>query len=42
MAPMIALPTGLTKPLGAVMATRPASNPLPLIEASGLPFNAHI
>ena len=29
----------LTKPLGAVMATRPASMPLPLIEASGLPFN---
>ena len=37
---MMEAPTGLTKPLGAVMATRPASKPLPLIEASGLPFEA--
>ena len=28
---------GLTNPLGAVMATRPASRPLPVIDASGLP-----
>ena len=37
--PMMAAPVVLTKPLGAVMATRPASSPLPLIDASGLPFN---
>ena len=28
---------GLTNPLGAVMATRPARNALPLIDASGFP-----
>ena len=35
--PMMTAPTGLTKPLGAVIATRPASSPLPVMEASGLP-----
>ena len=39
---MIADDTVFTKPLGAVIATRPASNPLPLIEASGLPYLIHM
>ena len=30
--PMMQAPTVLTKPLGAVIATNPASRPLPLIE----------
>ena len=40
--PIIAELTGLTKPLGAVMATSPASRPLPLIEASGFPLRHHM
>ena len=40
--PMIAAPTVLTKPLGAVIATSPASRPLPAIEASGLPKRIHM
>jgi hypothetical protein len=28
---------GLTKPLGAVIATSPARKPLPVIDASGFP-----
>jgi len=40
--PMIAEPTELTKPLGAVIATRPARRPLPLIEASGFPNRIHM
>ena len=40
--PMMAELTGLTKPLGAVMATSPASKPLPLIEASGFPLRHHM
>src|SRR5207249_9178588 len=40
--PMITEATGLTKPEGAVIATRPASKPLPLIDASGLPYRSHI
>src|SRR5215510_15849842 len=40
--PMIAEAIGFTKPLGAVMATRPARNALPLIEASGLPYRIHM
>ena len=41
--PMMQALTGLTKPLGAVMATSPARRPLPLMEASGLPpFIAHM
>ena len=35
--PMITEPTGLTNPEGAVIATSPASSPLPLMEASGFP-----
>ena len=37
-----AAPIGLTNPLGAVMATRPASSPLPVIDASGLPYRIHM
>src|ERR1039458_9121837 len=37
MAPIMMEPTGLTKPEGPVIATRPASSPLPDMEASGLP-----
>ena len=37
MRPMMTAAIGLTNPLGAVMATRPASRPLPVIDASGLP-----
>jgi hypothetical protein len=33
----MAAATGFTKPLGAVIATRPARNALPLIDASGFP-----
>ena len=40
--PMIAEAIGLTKPLGAVMATKPANRPLALILASGLPFRIHM
>ena len=42
MRPMIAAQTLLTKPLGAVIATRPASNPFPVIEASGFPYRIHM
>ncbi len=35
-------PVALTNPLGAVIATNPANNPLPLIDASGLPLNIHM
>ena len=42
MKPMITDATGLTKPLGAVIATRPASRPLPDIDASGLPYRIHM
>ena len=34
--------TVFTKPLGAVIATRPASSPLPVIEASGFPYRIHM
>jgi hypothetical protein len=37
MPPMIAAPTGVTKALGAVMATAPARRPLQPIVGSGLP-----
>ena len=40
--PMMQAPTVLTKPLGAVIATKPASRPLPLIDASTLPFFIHM
>ena len=40
--PMMAAPVVLTNPLGAVIATRPASKPLPLIEASGFPLRIHM
>src|SRR5437762_14067948 len=39
---MIAAPMVLTKPLGAVMATRPANSPLPAMEASGFPYRIHM
>ena len=39
---MMQAPTVLTKPLGAVIATKPASRPLPLMEASTLPFFIHM
>ncbi len=42
MRPMITAATGFTKPLGAVIATRPASRPLPDIDASGLPYLIHM
>ena len=38
----MAAPRALTKPLGAVIATSPASMPLTLIEASGLPLRIHM
>src|ERR1700676_1771179 len=42
MSPMITEPTGFTNPEGAVIATRPARNPLPVIEASGFPYTNHM
>src|SRR3954465_10291900 len=42
MRPMTTDAIGLTKPLGAVIATRPARNPLPVIDASGLPYRSHM
>ena len=42
MRPMMTDAIGFTKPLGAVMATRPARNPLPVIDASGLPYRSHM
>src|SRR5260370_35260426 len=39
---MMTADTGLTKPLGAVMATRPARIPLAGIVGSGLPFDHHM
>src|SRR5438045_541516 len=40
--PMIKELRGVTNPHGAVIATKPASRPLPLIEASGLPYRIHM
>src|SRR5216684_1011086 len=40
--PMITDPTGFTNPEGAVMATSPASKPLPVIDASGLLYRSHM
>src|SRR5258708_35306848 len=40
--PMMTADTGLTKPLGAVMATSPASSPLPVMVGSGLPLLHHM
>jgi hypothetical protein len=37
--PMMAAPMGDTKAHGAVMATRPASMPLAVIDGSGLPHS---
>ncbi len=42
MKPMMHAPTVLTKPLGAVIATSPASRPLPPIDASTFPFFIHM
>src|SRR5260370_40789343 len=39
---MMTADTGLTKPLGAVMATRPGRIPLAVIVGSGLPFDQHM
>src|SRR5436853_6935711 len=39
---MIAAPMVFTNPLGAVIATNPASRPLPDIEASGFPYRIHM
>src|SRR6266849_7699360 len=40
--PITQAPTGFTNPLGAVIATRPAKRPLPVMEASGFPYRSHI
>ncbi len=39
---MMTADTGLTKPLGAVMATSPASSPLAVMVGSGLPLLHHM
>src|SRR5207245_11151579 len=40
--PMMTADTGLTKPLGAVIATRPARMPLAVMVGSGLPLDHHM
>src|SRR5260221_14172151 len=42
MSPMMTADTGLTKPLGAVMATSPGSSPLAVMVGSGLPLLHHM
>src|SRR4030081_154003 len=42
MRPMMTDDRGLTKPLGAVMATSPASRPLAVMVGSGLPLLHHM
>src|SRR5258708_28663895 len=42
MTPIMTAPTVLTKPEGAVMATKPANSPLPDMEASGFLYRSHM